>query len=187
MTAAAAGAYLLGVSKEDIQEGIANLENIAGRFERVEGNQPFEVIVDYAHTPDALEKLLKTAKKITKNNVIIVFGACGDRDKKKRPIMGDIAFKNADKIFITDEESYNEDPNEIRKQILNGIADNKDYTKKVEEIADRQEAIEKALSIAKKDDTVLITGMGHEVYRIINGKKIPWNDAEVVKKILNKK
>ena len=101
--------------------------------------------------------------------------------------MGDIAFKNADKIFITDEESYNEDPNEIRKQILNGIADNKDCTKKVEEIADRQEAIEKALSIAKKDDTVLITGMGHEVYRIINGKKIPWNDAEVVKKILNKK
>ena len=101
--------------------------------------------------------------------------------------MGDIAFKNADKIFITDEESYNEDPNEIRKQILNGITDNKDYTKKVEEIADRQEAIEKALSIAKKDDTVLITGMGHEVYRIINGKKIPWNDAEVVKKILNKK
>ena len=187
MTAAAAGAYLLGVSKEDIQEGIANLENIAGRFERVEGNQPFEVIVDYAHTPDALEKLLKTAKKISKNNVIIVFGACGDRDKKQRPIMGDIAFKNADKIFITDEESYNEDPNEIRKQILNGIADNKDYTKKVEEIADRQEAIEKALSIAKKDDTVLITGMGHEVYRIINGKKIPWNDAEVVKKILNKK
>ena len=187
MTAAAAGAYLLGVSKEDIQEGIANLENIAGRFERVEGNQPFEVIVDYAHTPDALEKLLKTAKKITKNNVVIVFGACGDRDKKKRPIMGDIAFKNADKIFITDEESYNEDPNEIRKQILNGITDNKDYTKKVEEIADRQEAIEKALSIAKKDDTVLITGMGHEVYRIINGKKIPWNDAEVVKKILNKK
>ncbi len=187
MTAAAAGAYLLGVSKEDIQEGIANLENIAGRFERVDGNQPFEVIVDYAHTPDALEKLLKTAKKITKNNVIIVFGACGDRDKKKRPIMGDIAFKNADKIFITDEESYNEDPNEIRKQILNGITDNKDYTKKVEEIADRQEAIEKALSIAKKDDTVLITGMGHEVYRIINGKKIPWNDAEVVKKILNKK
>ena len=187
MTAAAAGAYLLGVSKEDIQEGIANLENIAGRFERVEGNQPFEVIVDYAHTPDALEKLLKTAKKITKNNVIIVFGACGDRDKKKRPIMGDIAFKNADKIFITDEESYNEDPNEIRKQILNGITDNKDYTKKVEEIADRQEAIEKALSVAKKDDTVLITGMGHEVYRIINGKKIPWNDAEVVKKILNKK
>jgi UDP-N-acetylmuramoyl-L-alanyl-D-glutamate--2,6-diaminopimelate ligase len=181
--AAVSAAYLLGVSVKDIIEGIANLDSVPGRFERAVEGKAYDVIVDYAHTPDALEKLLESAKLITRNRVILVFGACGDRDKSKRPIMGEIAAKLADRIFVTDEESYNEEPNGIRKHILKGIKKGKGDGKTME-IADRREAIKKALSIAKKGDIILITGMGHEVFRIVEGKKIPWNDSEVVRELV---
>lgn len=184
LAAAVSAAYLLNVGIKDIVEGVANLEGIPGRFDRIEEGQPFDVIVDYAHTPDGYEKLLDTAKKITKNRVILVFGSCGDRDKAKRPIMGQIAAKKADRIFLTDEESYNEDPQQIRDQVFEGI-EQAGGAAKTTEIADRKEAIKKALSVATKGDTVLITGMGHEVYRIVNGKQIPWNDAEVVRELLS--
>ena len=187
MTAAVAAAYLLGVKLNDIVEGVANLETVPGRFERVVEGLPYDVIVDYAHTPDGLEKLLQAARAITKNRVILVFGACGDRDKAKRPVMGGIAACLADRIFLTDEESYNEDPKAIREMIYKGIEDARGGAMKTTEVADRREAIEKALSIATKGDTVLITGMGHEVYRIINGEKKPWNDSDVVREILNDK
>ncbi|MGB4762631.1 MAG: UDP-N-acetylmuramoyl-L-alanyl-D-glutamate--2,6-diaminopimelate ligase [Candidatus Saccharimonas sp.] len=186
MTAAVSAAYLLGVKLKDIVEGIANLEAIPGRFERIEAGQPYDVVVDYAHTPDGLEKLLAAARNITKNRVILVFGATGDRDKGKRPIMGEIAAKHADRIFLTDEESYNEDPEQIRQMVFEGIENVKGGAMKTTEIADRRDAIEKALSVATKGDTVLITGMGHEVYRIVAGERIPWNDAEVVREILGK-
>lgn len=183
MTAAATMAYLLGVSVNDIIGGIADLEEIPGRFERVEiGDKGYEVVVDYAHTPDALEKLLETAQSITKNRVILVFGACGDRDRSKRPIMGEIAARLADRIIVTDEESYNEEPSGIRQAIISGIED-AGASGKMTEISDRHEAIAKALSIATKGDMILITGMGHEQYRIVDGQKIPWNDAQVVREI----
>lgn len=185
MTAAVAAAYLLGVELKDIIEGIANLEAVPGRFERVVENKPYDVIVDYAHTPDGLEKLLTAARSITKNRVLLVFGATGDRDKGKRPIMGEIAARLADRIFLTDEESYSEDPARIREMVYEGIEDTKGGAMKTTEIADRREAIEKALQVAGKGDTVLITGMGHEVYRIVNGQRIPWNDSEVVREILS--
>lgn len=185
MTAAAATTYLLGVKLTDIVEGIANLEGVPGRFEYVTKGTGYEVIVDYAHTPDALEKLLEAAKSITKNRVILVFGATGDRDKGKRPIMGEIAAKYADRIILTDEESYNEDPQAIRDQVREGIEAAR-ATMKMTEIADRYQAIEKALSVAKKDDIVLITGMGHEQYRIVNGERLPWNDGDVVREIVAK-
>jgi len=185
MVAAASTAYLLGIKLNDIVEGIANLEGVPGRFERVAEGLPYDVIVDYAHTPDALEKLLEAAKSVTKNRVILVFGATGDRDKTKRPIMGGIAARMADRIVLTDEESYNEDPQAIRDQVREGI-ENANGNGKMTEIADRREAIEKALSIATKNDTILITGMGHEQYRIVNGEKLPWNDGDVVRQILTK-
>jgi UDP-N-acetylmuramoyl-L-alanyl-D-glutamate--2,6-diaminopimelate ligase len=186
MAAAASAAYLIGVPLASIVEGVANLEEIPGRFERVVEDQPYDVIVDYAHTPDGLEKLLTAAKSITKNRVILVFGSCGDRDKSKRPIMGEIAANLADRIFLTDEESYNEDPQVIRDMIFEGIVAAKGEGKTLE-LADRRDAIKKALSVAKKGDTVLITGMGHEMYRIVNGKRIPWNDSQVVREILGDK
>jgi UDP-N-acetylmuramoyl-L-alanyl-D-glutamate--2,6-diaminopimelate ligase len=185
MSAAASVAYLLGIKLTDIVEGIANLEGVPGRFERVAEGLAYDVIVDYAHTPDALEKLLEAAKSVTKNRVILVFGATGDRDKGKRPLMGEIAARLADRIILTDEESYNEDPKQIRDQVRDGI-ERANGNGKLTEIADRREAIEKALSIAKKDDTILITGMGHEQYRIVNGEKLPWNDGDVVRQILIK-
>ena len=184
MTAAASLAYLLGISLTDIKEGIANLEGVPGRFESIPtGNRGFEVVVDYAHTPDALEKLLEAARSIAKNRVILVFGATGDRDRAKRPIMGEIAARGADRIFLTDEESYNEDPKAIRDQVNKGIAEAKGSSKTTE-IADRRQAIEKALSIATKGDMILITGMGHEQFRIVNGERLPWNDGDVVRDVL---
>ena len=184
MAAAVSAAYLLGINLDAIIEGVANLEEVPGRFERVTDDQPFDVIVDYAHTPDGLEKFLTAAKAITKNRIILVFGACGDRDKSKRPIMGEIAARLADRIFLTDEESYNEDPQVIRDMIFEGI-EKAHGAIKTTEVPDRYQAIKKALSVAKKGDTVLITGMGHEVFRIVAGKRIPWNDAEAVRDILD--
>lgn len=186
MTAAATIAYLLGATVEQIIEGVADLEAIPGRFERIEvADKGYEVIVDYAHTPDAIEKLLDTARTLTKNRVILVFGACGDRDKLKRPLMGGIAAKLADRIIITDEESYNESPHDIRGDIVRGVEQSGGVAK-MTEIADRREAIAKALSIAKKGDTILVTGMGHEQYRIIQGERLPWNDTQVIKELLEK-
>ncbi len=185
MTAAAAASYLFHVGLEAIADGIANLEELPGRFERVEIGKNFEVVVDYAHTPDAIEQLLEATKSITKNRVILVFGATGDRDKGKRPIMGEIAARLADRIILTDEESYNEDPAQIRSMVMEGIADAGGEAK-TEEIADRREAIAKALKIARKDDTILITGMGHERFRIIGGERLPWNDADVVRELTQK-
>ncbi len=186
MAAAASICYVLGVSMSDIKNGIASLEGIPGRFERATKDETYEVIVDYAHTPDALEKLLEATRNITKKRIILVFGACGDRDALKRPIMGKIAAKLADEIILTDEESYNEDPDKIRRDIYAGIEESK-ATNKTTEIADRREAIRHALNIAKKDDTILITGMGHEQFRIINGEKLPWNDTNIVREIISEK
>jgi UDP-N-acetylmuramoyl-L-alanyl-D-glutamate--2,6-diaminopimelate ligase len=185
MTAAASAAYLLGIKLEDIIEGVANLEGVPGRFERVVEGLGYDVIVDYAHTPDALEQLLQAAKEVSKNRTILVFGATGDRDKTKRPIMGEIAARLADRIILTDDESYSEDPQAIRDQVRDGI-ETAGATAKLTEVPDRREAIEKALSIAKKDDIVLITGMGHEQFRIVNGERLPWNDASVVRELLAK-
>lgn len=186
MTAAAAAAYLLHVNIEAIQEGVANVEAIPGRFEMLDLDKPYDVIVDYAHTPDALEKLLTAVKGTTKNRVILVFGACGDRDASKRPIMGELAVKAADRVIVTDEESYNEDPQLIRDMIMEGVKSAKGEAK-TEEIADRREAIAKALKIARKGDTVLVTGMGHEQFRIVNGEKLPWNDSDVVRELIARK
>lgn len=185
MTAATTLAYLLGVKLEDIQEGVANVEAVPGRFERAVEGLGYDVIVDYAHTPDALEKLLAAARGITKQRVILVFGACGDRDQGKRPIMGELAARGADRIFLTDEESYNEDPEQIRRMLMEGIERGRGDAKTTE-IADRRQAIERALGCAKKGDMVLITGMGHEQYRIVNGQRLPWNDGQVVREIVGR-
>lgn len=186
MVAAASAAYVIGVKLNDIVEGVANLDGVPGRFERVAEGLDFDVIVDYAHTPDALEKLLEAAKTLAKKRVILVFGATGDRDKGKRPIMGEIAAKYADRIILTDDESYSEDPEVIRSEVRAGIITGKGDGMTLE-IGDRREAIEKALSIAKKGDMILIAGMGHEQYRIVNGERLPWNDGDVVRELVDER
>ena len=185
VAAAVALAKALNINNEDIINGIADLESIPGRLERVENKLGLDIIIDYAHTPDALEKLLEYAQSVTDGQVNLVFGATGDRDKAKRPIMGKIAAAKADRIFITDEESYNEDPTSIRKMILHGVNETEAGSIKTIEIADRKNAIRAALEIADLGDAVLITGMGHEHHRIVGGERILWNDAEAVEEILS--
>lgn len=179
MTAAIAGAYLLGVSLEDIQNGAANLEGVDGRFERILEELPFEVIIDFAHTPDGLEKLLESAKKITKGRTIIVFGSRGERDRAKRPLMGEVTARLADRVILCDEENDFEDRAQIRNEIKAGMGEK--LPAHIQEIPDRREAIRKALEIARKDDMVIIAGLGNDVYRVSDGERIRWNDGDVAR------
>ncbi|MCK4255863.1 UDP-N-acetylmuramoyl-L-alanyl-D-glutamate--2,6-diaminopimelate ligase, partial [candidate division WOR-3 bacterium] len=166
-----------GLQPSDIIEGIKKVSMIPGRFERI-GN----VIVDFAHTPDAMTAVLKSAKGFTKGKLITVFGCGGDRDKGKRPLMGEVASSLSDSVFITSDNPRTEDPYTIIKDIEEGIS-GKNY----EVIFDRKNAIIKALNLACEDDIVLILGKGHETYQIIGKEKRPFNDREVVKEILGNK
>lgn len=181
--AAAAAGYVLGLAPDEISNGIASAGSIPGRLERVAAGQEFEVIIDYAHTPDALANVLAAAREIVKGKVLLVFGATGDRDRAKRPIMGEIAGKHADKIFVTDEETYTEDGGAIRTAILKGIKE-AGGSNKTTEIADRRQAIKTAFNEAREGDAVLITGLGHELVRNMGGELIDWNDTEVAKELL---
>ncbi|HSX28020.1 MAG TPA: UDP-N-acetylmuramoyl-L-alanyl-D-glutamate--2,6-diaminopimelate ligase [Candidatus Saccharimonadales bacterium] len=183
-TAAAATAYLLHVDLHHISQGVRALTSVPGRLERIDEGQNFEVVVDYAHTEDALKNLLETLRGLTKNRLILVFGATGDRDKTKRPIMGEVAVAYADRIVLTDDEPYTENPDVIRDDVRRGI-ERAGGGAKTDEIGDRKAAIEKAIGIARKGDIIAITGMGHEQFRVIgDGEKIAWNDGAVAREIL---
>jgi UDP-N-acetylmuramoyl-L-alanyl-D-glutamate--2,6-diaminopimelate ligase len=184
--AAALVGYVEGLRPEQITAGIAKVDGVPGRVERVEAGQPFDVIVDYAHTPDALEKVLSAVRHLTSGKLVLVFGATGDRDRTKRPIMGRIASQYADRIFVTDEETYTEAGATIRAAILKGVQEAGGQAKTTE-IADRGEAMQTAFKEAKKGDAVLITGLGHETTRNMGGKAIPWNDTAEAEKVLRKK
>lgn len=182
-TAAAASAgYFLHVEPEQISQGIAALTVVPGRMEQVDAGQRFGVFIDYAHTPDALQNLFETLRSLTKGRVFVVFGATGDRDKSKRPKMGDIAARLADRVVVTDDEPYSENPAVIRAEVLSGVAQADMH--KVTEVGDRRQAIRTALTQARAGDVVVVTGMGHEQFRIIKGQRQPWNDAAVVHELL---
>lgn len=175
--AAAVGSIFLLDSKL-ITKGIASVKELKGRMEPVEAGQNFKVYVDFAITPDALEQALSSLQKTTEGRVHVVFGATGDRDKAKRPIMGEVAVKYADKIYLTDDETYSEDPDKIRAAVYKGIK-RAGGEKKTKVIADRAEAIDTALKEAKKGDSVLLTGIGHEDSRNMGGTQIPWDEKQV--------
>jgi UDP-N-acetylmuramoyl-L-alanyl-D-glutamate--2,6-diaminopimelate ligase len=183
--AAASVGRALGLSKEQIEQGIAALEGVAGRMTPVEAGQNFSVFVDFAHSPDALENVLKASAELTKGKVILVFGATGDRDKSKRPMMGEVAAKNADLVFLTDDETYTEDPQKIIEHVYKGIEAGGGRDKTAI-IGDRLKAIKAAFAAAKAGDTVLLTGIGHETTRNMGGKQEPWNELEIAKKLLRK-
>jgi UDP-N-acetylmuramoyl-L-alanyl-D-glutamate--2,6-diaminopimelate ligase len=181
--AAAAVGRAIGLNKEQIEKGIATLQKVPGRMERIVAGQPFEVVVDYAVTPKALETVLQDAKALAKGKVILVFGATGDRDKLKRPIMGEIAARLADRVFLTDDETYTEDPATIRHAVYQGIkqANGAEKTKVVD---DRQEAIIQAFKEAKKGDVVLLTGIGHQTSRNMGGHKESWDERAIAHELL---
>ncbi|MGH7156878.1 MAG: glutamate ligase domain-containing protein, partial [Candidatus Saccharimonadales bacterium] len=173
----------LGLSKQQIEQGIAALEAVQGRMTTLHSPQGFDVIVDFAHSPDALENVLKAARELTQGRVALVFGATGDRDKLKRPVMGEVATKNADQIFLTDDETYTEDPAVIIQAVYKGIeaAGGQGKTNIVE---DRLDAIKAALADAKRGDVVVLTGMGHLPTRNMGGKEIPWNEIEIARGLI---
>ncbi|MGL6106170.1 UDP-N-acetylmuramoyl-L-alanyl-D-glutamate--2,6-diaminopimelate ligase [Romboutsia sp.] len=173
--------YMLNIPKEIIVEGLKNTKGVCGRFETVPNDKGISVIVDYAHTPDALENILKTAKEFAKANIITVFGCGGDRDKTKRPVMGSIAQNLSDVCIITSDNPRTENPKLIVEDILKGLDSNNNY--KV--VMDRKEAIREAIELAKENDIVIIAGKGHENYQIIGNIKHHFDDKEVANEYLS--
>ncbi|HXK59415.1 MAG TPA: UDP-N-acetylmuramoyl-L-alanyl-D-glutamate--2,6-diaminopimelate ligase [Acidobacteriota bacterium] len=181
LMAAAAACSLAGIGDDQIQEGISRMKQVPGRFEKVDIDTPFSVVVDYAHTPDALANVLGLARELTPGRVICVFGCGGDRDRRKRPIMGAISSSKADLVIVTSDNPRSEDPQAIIDEILTGMPPEADRR---EVIVDRREAIKRAIELAKPGDTVLIAGKGHETYQIFRGQKSHFDDREVVKELV---
>jgi UDP-N-acetylmuramoyl-L-alanyl-D-glutamate--2,6-diaminopimelate ligase len=179
--AAAAACSLLGVSDDSISSGISSLKSVPGRFERVPVEGALIIIVDFAHTPDALGNVIELAAQVSPNRVICVFGCGGDRDRGKRPLMGKIAVEKADIAIITSDNPRSEDPMSIIREIEKGIpAEATNF----ESIPDRVRAIHRALEVAEKGDLVLLAGKGHETYQEINGRKVDFDEREIVKEAL---
>ena len=175
-------ALTYGLPADKVLEGVSQV-TVNGRFQLVDGAKDFAVVVDYAHTPDGLLNVLQTGRKLTTGRVIGVFGCGGDRDKKKRPIMGRIGGENSDIVIITSDNPRTEDPDSIIDMIEVGVQEvNNNYYK----IENRKEAIKKAIEIARKDDIIIIAGKGHEDYQILGKTKYPFSDVKIAKKILEK-
>lgn len=184
-TLAAIGvAQACGVNAATIKTALEHFGSVPGRFETVDAGQPFGIIVDYAHTPDGLENILKTARELEPERLIVVFGCGGDRDRTKRPIMGEIALRYADVVLVTSDNPRSEDPSAIIKEIEHGIIPHVVPGKHYETIVDRREAIKRALSLAKPRDLVVIAGKGHETYQILADRTIAFDDREVAREIV---
>ncbi len=177
--AATAVALGEGIAKEDIQAGLENLAGVPGRLERVVCGQNYQIFVDYAHTEDALFRVLECLQQMKSRRIILVFGCGGDRDKGKRSKMGAVAGKWADFSFVTNDNPRGEDPQLIIEMISKGFSRNN-----YEIIYDRREAIKQALAMAQKDDIVLVAGKGHEDYQILKNQTIPFDDRKVIRDYL---
>lgn len=182
--AAATAAAKLGVAPYDIVAGLAAAGSVPGRFEAVNAGQQFDVIVDYAHTPDALQRVLQSARSIVQNGrVIVVFGCGGDRDRDKRPEMGHIAAQFADVVIVTSDNPRSESPEAITAQIISGI--NVEQSERVFAVEhDRRVAIGIAFGLAKAGDVVVIAGKGHETTQTIGESVIQFSDVEVARELL---
>ena len=177
----------VGLTKEQIEQGIASLSGVEGRMTRIDEGQDFDVIVDFAHTPDSFEKLFKDLKPVVKGKLIVLFGSAGRRDEAKRAIQGELAGKYADEIVLTEEDDRDIDGNEILNQIAEGAEKaGKKRDKNLFLILDRTEAIEFALKRAKSGDTVMLLGKGHEKTIERADGEHPWNEIETSRTILSK-
>ena len=167
-----------------IKKALESIKNIPGRLEKIQEGQDFEIIVDYAHSPDSLKKVYEAVKPTVQKRMIAVLGGTGDRDKTYRAKGGELADKYADIVIITNEDPYSEDLEEIIDQVVVGVK-NKITEKTFFRISDRKEAIQKAINIAQKDDLVIITGKGAEQFMICGEEKIPWDDREITREALS--
>ncbi|CAO5680261.1 MAG: UDP-N-acetylmuramoyl-L-alanyl-D-glutamate--2,6-diaminopimelate ligase [Holosporales bacterium] len=178
MLCAAAMAYATGITIEQILDAIPHLKPIKGRMEYMGDYQGASVFVDYAHTPDALENILKSIRHHTHGKIHLVFGCGGDRDKTKRPLMGKIANLLADHVYVTDDNPRHENPSDIRSQILSSIS-------KAYDIPDRQNAIQTAMAHLHAGDVLIVAGKGHETGQIYKGTIYPFSDQDEILKIIN--
>lgn len=174
-------ALKMGIPADIIKQGIRNIKGVPGRIQNVENDKGFNVIVDYAHSPDGIENIINAVREFTEKRVICIFGCGGDRDKKKRPIMGKISAENADYTILTSDNPRSENPESIIDDIEKGIID---ITNNYEKITDRKEAIYRAVNMAEKGDSVIIAGKGHEDYEIFADRTIHFDDLEVAKEAL---
>lgn len=175
--AAASVAYAYNVELDIIKDGLESLKGVRGRFEVVQTNTDYTVIIDFAHTADGLEKVLTVIDQFAKGRKIVVFGAGGNRDKSKRPEMGETVGKHADLSIVTSDNPRFEEPEKIVDDVIKGVLKSKgEYVK----IVDRKEAIKYALDNAKKNDIILLAGKGHETYTIIKDNKIPFDERKIV-------
>jgi UDP-N-acetylmuramoyl-L-alanyl-D-glutamate--2,6-diaminopimelate ligase len=176
--AAAAAARALGIADGTIKRGLEAVERVPGRFDAVDEGQPFTVLVDYAHTPGALEAALDSARELSRGRVICVFGAGGDRDRDKRPLMGQVVLELADVALVTSDNPRSEDPAAIAADVVDGLD--------LDVELDRRRAIERALEQAREGDVVVIAGKGHEQGQEIAGEQLPFDDAEVAREALRR-
>ena len=169
---------ILGFSPKDIANNIKNLPPIKGRSEIISSKNGFTIICDYAHSPDGLQNILNSVNSYKKKRLVTLFGCGGDRDKTKRPIMGEIAAKNSDFLIITSDNPRTEEPSKIIDDIIVGVRKTKTpYVK----IVNRKKAIYYAVKNAKKDDIIVLAGKGHETYQVIGKEKINFDEREIVK------
>ena len=169
-----------GVPAETLRRVLETTAGVPGRFEPVDEGQPFAVIVDYAHTPDSLEQVLRLSAEIAQGRRIVVFGCGGDRDRTKRPIMGRIGTTLADYAFFTSDNPRSEDPEAILREIEAGVPDARNYSSE----ADRRVAIDQAIAMARAGDVVVIAGKGHETYQIVGDRVIDFDDRAVAREVL---
>jgi len=183
--AAVASCGLLGLDTDSIAQGLSSVDRVPGRFEKVDRGQAFTAVVDYAHTPDALQNVLENARVITSGRVITVFGCGGDRDTSKRPLMGQAAGRLSDIVFVTSDNPRSEDPEVIMDEIMEGLGDPVGTVKR---ISDRRTAIDRAVMEARPGDILVVAGKGHENYQIIGERILPFSDvdelARAIKKIM---
>ncbi len=185
--AAAAVADNYGIDDKVILDSLKSFNSLSGRMEKIENNKGINIVIDFAHTPNALENVLQALRSETKGNLIAVFGAASKRDETKRPVMGQLAAKLADIVILTDEDPRFENGLDIIEQIQRGaIAAGAKLNQSLFVQPDRQKAINQAINLAKKGDTVGIFGKGHERSMSYQGKEIPWSDQEAVEKALKK-
>jgi UDP-N-acetylmuramoyl-L-alanyl-D-glutamate--2,6-diaminopimelate ligase len=172
--------YAVGMPLGAIRQGVQDLAGVPGRLERVINARGFHIFIDYAHTPDALEKTLKTVNNFRTNRVLLVFGCGGDRDKAKRPIMGSIASQNADFTIVTSDNPRTEEPKTIIEEVLPGLEGGSFRV-----VEDRREAIAEILRMARPEDIIVVAGKGHEDYQIIGDTKYHFSDREVIEECLS--
>ncbi|MFB1051929.1 UDP-N-acetylmuramoyl-L-alanyl-D-glutamate--2,6-diaminopimelate ligase [Paraliobacillus sp. JSM ZJ581] len=179
MLAAVSVALLKGISLKNIKNVLEHTTGISGRFEPVQAGQSYGVVVDYAHTPDSLQNVLETMNEFTQGKTYVVVGCGGDRDKTKRPLMGEIACKYADYAIFTSDNPRSEDPQAILGDMIKDLK-----TANYELEVNRKQAIEKIIALANENDMILIAGKGHETYQIIGNETLPFDDREIAKKAI---